>query len=174
MKNSSEPVCGFTLIELLIAVAIMSITLAMAVPAFQDIIAATRLSTYTNSMVGALNVARSEAVKRNQPVSIENTGGNWKSGWTVFVDANGDGSLDPSEEPIREYGAINADFDINPINFINFITYRPDGRSNNLGDFYICSPDAQANFNRVTIASSGRIRTEPASTSTQTYTNRCP
>ena len=87
--------CGFTLMELIITLAIAAIVLAIGVPSFQGMMRNNRAAAYTNEFVGALNLARSEAIKRGQrvalvPVSV----GDWGQGWTVFVDVNDNGSFD--------------------------------------------------------------------------------
>jgi prepilin-type N-terminal cleavage/methylation domain len=56
---------GFTLVELMITVAVAAVLVMIAVPSFNNIINANRLSTAANEIVGALNVARMEAIKRN-------------------------------------------------------------------------------------------------------------
>lgn len=61
---------GFTIVELLVTVSIAAILLAVAVPSFQTMIVESRLTTQVNDMVGALNIARSEAIKRNASVSL--------------------------------------------------------------------------------------------------------
>ena len=61
---------GFTMIELLVTVAVASITLAVAVPAFTQMTVNSRLTTQANEVVAALNLARSEAIKRNVRVSF--------------------------------------------------------------------------------------------------------
>jgi type IV fimbrial biogenesis protein FimT len=61
---------GFTLIELLITIAIASVLLAVAVPSFNGMIVSNRLTTQANDMVGAINFARSEAIKRNASLTF--------------------------------------------------------------------------------------------------------
>lgn len=61
---------GFTLVELMVTVAVAAILLTIAVPSFNRIINANRLSTAANEMVGALNLARMEAIKRNGSVQF--------------------------------------------------------------------------------------------------------
>jgi type IV fimbrial biogenesis protein FimT len=56
---------GFTLVELMITIAVAAILLMIAVPSFRNIMNSNRLTTAANTMVGALNTARMEAIKRN-------------------------------------------------------------------------------------------------------------
>lgn len=61
---------GFTLVELMVTVAVAAILIAIAVPSFSHMIASNRLNTATNEVVGALNTARLEAIKRNADVQF--------------------------------------------------------------------------------------------------------
>jgi type IV fimbrial biogenesis protein FimT len=56
---------GFTLVELMITIAVAAILLVIAVPSFRNIMASNQLTTAANEIVGAIHVARMEAVKRN-------------------------------------------------------------------------------------------------------------
>lgn len=61
---------GFTLVELLITIAVVAITLGIGVPSFQEMTVRNRLMTQTNEILTAINLARSEAVKRNRTVTL--------------------------------------------------------------------------------------------------------
>lgn len=61
---------GFTLIELLVLMAVLGVVAAIAVPSFSSLIQSSQLTTTSNDLVGALNIARSEAVRLAQPVSL--------------------------------------------------------------------------------------------------------
>src|SRR5438105_221760 len=61
---------GFTLIEMLATVLIMSILLAVSVPAMQHFIIETRLSVDVNQFVAAATLARTEAIKRGRSVVL--------------------------------------------------------------------------------------------------------
>jgi type IV fimbrial biogenesis protein FimT len=91
---------GFTMIELLIAMAILSISLAVGVPKLSIFFKGNRMITNTNDLLAGLNIARSEAIKVGARVTIcksDNAGqaaptctedGGWESGWFVFVDSD--------------------------------------------------------------------------------------
>jgi type IV fimbrial biogenesis protein FimT len=81
---------GFTLVELMITITVMAILLGVAVPSFNDALLGSKLGSYANRIVASANLARSEAIKRNSPitlcVSTNGTGctsGGWQSGWLV-------------------------------------------------------------------------------------------
>jgi type IV fimbrial biogenesis protein FimT len=95
-------VTGFTLIELVVTVAIAAIVLTIGVPSFQQLIADNRITAQVNQFVTSLNIARSEAVKRNSRVRVCKSSdgatcaasGDWQQGWMVFSDLDNDGTVD--------------------------------------------------------------------------------
>ena len=82
---------GFTLIELLVTVAIAVILITIAVPGFNSIIRNVRLTGLANTLVADLQLARSEAIKRNSTVRLcQSSDGatcannaNWGLGWLM-------------------------------------------------------------------------------------------
>ncbi|MBP6682699.1 MAG: GspH/FimT family pseudopilin, partial [Halioglobus sp.] len=61
---------GFSLIELMIGVLMVAILMGIGVPSFRTMIEEQRLRAATTDLRLALNLARSEAVKRNRNVVL--------------------------------------------------------------------------------------------------------
>jgi prepilin-type N-terminal cleavage/methylation domain-containing protein len=97
---------GFTLVEMLTVLTITAILVALAMPQFQSTIRSSRISSATNSIIAALDLARSEAIRRAGVVtvcrSVDSTAPNpscssaaangyaandWASGWISFAKA---------------------------------------------------------------------------------------
>ena len=151
MCNHTKQVSGFTLLQLMAAIAIAGILMAAAVPTFRDMLRRTRLTTYANEFVTALNIARSEAIKQGITVTVRKIGGTgtyWNtSGWNVFVDTNANGILDTSEKILRTYNALPNVYTLTGSttgSFDTFIRYQSDGTrylpsgSTNNDSFTIC------------------------------------
>jgi len=107
---------AFTIIELVITVTILAILAATAVPSFRTLMANSRSTTLANEMFVALNIARSEAIKRGRLVSIcpSSTGTDcsttalWQDGWIVFLDSAGSDTASPVVgvgDVIKQWGA---------------------------------------------------------------------
>ncbi|MGG6259270.1 GspH/FimT family pseudopilin [Stutzerimonas stutzeri] len=68
---------GFTLIELMIAIALIAIIAGIAIPNYRSSMQNTRETSARNSLVGALQLARSEAITRNITVTVTTAGSTW-------------------------------------------------------------------------------------------------
>jgi len=179
IKQARNP--GFTLPELMITLAIAGILMAIAVPSFNTSIRSSRLSASANELVTALNLARSEAVKRGQQVVVRQNGPFWENGWQVFVDVSraggnanvfdddGNATLCEAFEDclLRNYPALPASYTLRGNNnFVNFVRYQPDGSISNVGggSFVVCDNTdgygvPQANNSKLIIVNgTGRTR----------------
>jgi len=61
---------GFTLIELMIAIVIVAVLLAIAMPSFRTFLLNAQIRSASESMHAGLNLARTESLKRNARVSM--------------------------------------------------------------------------------------------------------
>jgi len=137
---------GFTLIELMITLSIFAILMAIAVPSLRAFIVSGELTGQANDVLAAINLARSEAVRRGQraifcPVAsaagvptttaCTDPGADSWQGWMVFVDANSNGAYDAGEEMVRAGtlggGDVVAKASASLSGAANRIVFRPDG-----------------------------------------------
>ena len=152
---------GFTLIEVLTSLAVASILLTAAVPAMQDFIIRNRMSTEVNTFMASVYLARSEAVKRLQDVSLcpTSTGiacdssNNWDEGWIVYADLDNDNTYSSGDVVIQQNPKLPARF-TNTGN-ITFITFNPRG-SSNAGSFNFTDTGGIANPRCLTVSNAGR------------------
>ena len=74
---------GFTLIEVMIVVAIVGVLMGIGVPAMRNFVMNSRMTAAVNDIAISLTLARSEAIKRGQNITITQTSGAWVNGWSV-------------------------------------------------------------------------------------------
>jgi type IV fimbrial biogenesis protein FimT len=115
MKKSNK---GFTLIELLVVIVIAGIGLSLAVPGFQGMMARNRVSTQTNEMILAINLARSEASRAGGTVSIQAAApvddDEFGAGWCVVIGTPGNCD-DDDGELLRRFDPLSGNTTLNAI-----------------------------------------------------------
>jgi type IV fimbrial biogenesis protein FimT len=100
---------GYTLVEVLVAMTVVSILAAIAIPSFKYVTTSNRITTEVNRLLGDMQFARAEAIKEGQSVTVcvssdglTCTGTtNWHNGWIVFMDTNNNGATDGGEAILR-------------------------------------------------------------------------
>lgn len=151
---------GVTLLELMVTVAIVAILGALAAPSFRTLIQTNRTRTVARELMSTLDLARSEAARRGQPVSVCRSsdgsscsamGAGWDSGWIVFVNENHvSASVNEKKSPIRDQDEqllqvkrdLPAGITVRPnSNFTNGITFLRTGLVWGLGTgtFAVCA-----------------------------------
>lgn len=165
---------GFTLVELLVVLAVGVILLAIAFPGYAFLVNTTRLAAVTNDLVSAIQLARSEAVKRGTRVTVCktddamaampvcNTAASWQQGWLVFVDGGVRGVVDAGDIVLRQQDRASGAVSITARNFGMYISYKPSGVSqglNNLanGKLFVCVAGDQRD---IVVGPTGRVRLE--------------
>lgn len=167
---------GFTLIELIITLTLAAILLTIGIPSFQTTLQSNRRVTQVNELISALNIARSEAIKRGNQVfiCISNNGtscvtgsGAWETGWIIFVDNNGNSTLDNNDTIINVHGQFPSSITVRAGSaFSNWIAYLSNGTSRGNGTattdtdsnrtFRICDSQGVSQARLIVINATGR------------------
>ena len=168
MKRTVE---GFTIIELMLAVALVAVLLGIGVPSFSRLIESNRLTTQINEFSTALNLARSEALKRSRRISLCRSvngtscntagGGGYHTGWLVFVDTDGDGALDAGEDLLRAGQALSAASTLRGTgsgNLDNYVSFLSSGLASEAGEFILCKNDDKTKARALFMTPTGRVR----------------
>ena len=88
---------GFTLIELMVTIAILAVIIGIAIPSFSNILLNNRIESAAQDLYGGLQLARSEAVKRKEGVSVCRAnsaatgcqnGTDWSASWLIITADN--------------------------------------------------------------------------------------
>lgn len=107
---------GFTLIELMIVLMLIAVMAGIGVPAFQTMLQNSRLTSSTNSLLSALQYARSEAVTQRSAVTVSPLNGtDWASGALIMKGAIKLRETPPAGTGVTVTGSAAS------------ITYQPDG-----------------------------------------------
>lgn len=155
------------MVELIVTLAIAAVLLAVAGPSFVAFIQNNRLAGQANDLVTMLALARSEAVKRNRPVSVCARGtdvacaddANWDNGFLVFADANADGSIDDGEQILQVRQALEGGNTLRTDGAAS-VTYRAGGNTGIAGIvFRLCDARGAGDAREIEVSSIGRVAT---------------
>lgn len=131
---------GLSLVEVVVVVGITSILAAIAVPTFAAHAAKQRAALASDEFVLGLQTARSEAIKRIRPVVLCPTTDalsssplcasvGYEAGWIVYVDDNGNGAMERSEEVLLRTAAAEGDLTISSDTLAERVRFDHNGAS---------------------------------------------
>lgn len=137
---------GFTLIELMVTVALVGILLAAVIPNMRTFLRNDQLSGGVNDMLHSIQVARTEAIKRqNGNVVVCGTStptvadaamtcdyATFK-GWFVFQDTNGNWQHDAAEPIIDRHGLLDTNLTVKTDANARIVSFAPSGFANPAG-----------------------------------------
>lgn len=179
-------ITGFTLVELLVALAVAVILLTVAVPSFRELILNNRRAAQVNELVTAMTLARSEALKRGNRVSLCRTssygsalptcgqGDGWEDGWIIFNDPNEDGVPNDVDDVLYVHEPLGkGDITLRgDTNVSTRIHYHATGRvAGTFGNLVRCDGRGAGEHARViTFPLSGRVRVSKGTAATDCMT----
>lgn len=157
---------AFSLYDALVTLTVVSTVTTIAVPSFLQLISSQRMSGAVNSLVTALNLTRSETIKRGEravlcPSSDGRTCRNntvWEEGYLLYIDRNGNHEFDTDETAVRMFDATEG-LQIRSVHR-NQVTYLPNGMaSGSTITITFCDKHGRGTPRAVIVANSGRPRT---------------
>jgi len=104
---------GVSLVELLLALCLLGLLSALAAPSFHAQLQRHRVDVAREELLGALQLARAEALRQDVGVVVERLNGcspgvisanDWSCGWQIYPDHNANNSRDGQSEPVLQVG----------------------------------------------------------------------
>lgn len=164
----------------MVTIAVLAILAAVGIPEMSSVINDTRASSATNEFIAAVNLARSEAIKRGRLVTIcrsvnaesgatachtSSSNGrdsdDWGVGWLVYVESSSTtnvGTYEASEEVLLRHGALPANTKATNSN-LKRITFNATGEpTGGMAGFRINFNYSGKNARQLCMARTGRIR----------------
>jgi type IV fimbrial biogenesis protein FimT len=156
------------MVELLIGIMVLVILISFGVPSFNNAVLSGRLNGFAGELYGSMQLARSEAVKRNALVSLCTSSdgtecdadADWQDGWVVIL---GDGTV------LQARDALPERFVIDEVDAKDTLTFSPTLAGSTSGVFTVCRGDPVGREERVvTLNATG------AATVKRTEDGACP
>lgn len=157
----------------MMVLAIAGILATTAAPAMQNLVYEQRLTAYVNELLGDLQLARSEAIKRVTQVTLcKSSDGtacsatsNWQSGWIMFVDSNGNEAVDSGETIIKVHQALEGSATLRYGTSYDYVYYKSDGTAWPNATFTFCDTRGASYARAIIVSNSGRARISDESSS---------
>jgi len=150
---------AFTLVELLVVIAVGAILAMVAIPSLRTTMQNNRLDTVSNQFAAMLSMARSEAVKLGQSVTVQSAnagnGTDWTQGWKVISPVGLNGGI------VQQGGVLASP--MTATGSVGSLAFDSTGRlsipNGTSANFIFCVDGADPTKARgVTVAASGRVR----------------
>lgn len=163
---------GYTFIECMVTLVLISIVFGLGVPSLNQMLRKQALDAARMKLVGAIQMARHEAVHRNRAVTLLQRNGSWNNGWTIMVDLDEDGSLDATDIVIRQQAGPEGNVTLSGNSPVSqYIRYMPDGTARlysgafQAGSLTLCHANGELSGIKLVLSSGGRLRQEATSCS---------
>ena len=161
---------GFTLIEMMIVLVIVALVLLLVPPGMAQLSLSTNLKSYSHEMLASVYLARSEAIKRNTPVTlcVSTDGatcagtGDWEQGWIVRAP---DGTVIKNNQSITPGFRMTSDAAA-PAS--HTMVFQPSGIASTSSNITVCRklPKAGNQEKQVRVTATGKARLRTTTTGT--------
>ena len=148
--------------------AIATVTLSFAYPAFEQMIKRTKTTSAINRMIGAVNITRHTAVKFQAMTTLcalkpnGQCGASWNGTLTVFLDKNHNAQLEQEDTIIKRVAPVSKGTQVSWRAFQNkrYLQMTPRGYTNfQNGNFVVChNPAFARDARQLVINVQGRTR----------------
>lgn len=162
---------AFSLYDMLVTLTVVGTVSAFAIPSFQQLVASQRMSGAINTLVSALHLARSEAIRRGVRAALcpsadghacHNGGAGstaWEDGYLLYIDLNGNHEFDADETAVWLFGATEG-LNIRSTAHRDHVTYQQNGMASGTNlTFTLCDKRGRGTPRAVIVSNSGRART---------------
>jgi type IV fimbrial biogenesis protein FimT len=155
---------GFTLIEMMITIFVAAVLLVIGVPSFRDAALGARLTNIANDLNASVQLARSEAIKANVPVTLCRStdgaacadAGDWERGWIV---------LDNAGAVLQVQQAVPTGFKVTRTVGTGNMLFQPIGVGASQATFTVCRSAPVGKQERtVEVSATGAVRVRTAET----------
>lgn len=145
----------------MVTLLVLAILLGIAVPSFRDAALSSRLTGYANDLVASVQVARSEAIKRNLTVTLcasedgstcaDDVG--WEVGWIILAPRP---SAIATLDVVDHHGPLTEEFIIEEAGGLTELSFPPTVVGTTPATFTVCREDPVGKQEReVTVTVSG-------------------
>ncbi len=161
---------GFTLVEVVVVIAVLAVLTSMAFPGYREMVLNNKQRVATNELLVAMNAGRNEAIKQSRTVVVcassgvasgcAASSGNttaWKDGVLVFVDEDGDDSLDDDE--IVSFFSEGYGAGLDDISGPALFRFRPFNVRSDAGKVTVCDSRGVDHARAILVNVSGRAHT---------------
>ena len=176
------PACqGFSLSESLLVLAVGGVLSAVAVPPMLGFLDSQKAAAMSSAFLGSLNLARSEAIKRNGRAVlcksadglVCSTLGGWEQGYILFHDANNNAQVDAGEAIVLRQGHVASGPRLwGNGSVANYVSYSASGGAKlvsgafQAGTFTLCPvAPSGTDVRLIVLGASGRARAQRGSVS---------
>jgi len=160
---------GFTLLQLACCLAVLGILFAVAMPAWQDAMAATHATAAEASLLGSLTSAITRAGGSGRDVVLCpasagkcTTSWDWSRGWVAFIDLDGDRHRDLGEMLVDSVAPLAGGVRLFTSRGRPRIVIQPNaGNAGSNATFTLCPDGTARGAVRLVLSNTGRLRRIP-------------